>query len=50
MSPADLQNHVNAIIIVAGAIGTSIVGGYQVIVRAGGLRQIWRDFIGEKKP
>ena len=50
MTPTDLQNHVNALLLVAGALGSAAVHGYQLVVKAGGLRQIWRDFLGEKKP
>lgn len=32
------------------SIGAAAVAAFHVIHRAGGLRGIWRDLLGEKKP
>lgn len=31
-------------------IGSAAVGAYHVISRAGGLRGIWRELLGQKEP
>lgn len=43
-----LQDQVNAAILIVGAVGSALVGAYQLIVKGGGVRGIWRRFLNGK--
>lgn len=51
MMPSALQDQVNTLLVVGAALGSVGVHAYQIVVKAGGLRGIWRQFLnGTDKP
>lgn len=50
MTPSALQDQINTLLVVGAALGSAGVHAYQIVVKAGGLRAIWREFLGDKKP
>lgn len=51
MPTSDFQSDINTLLVVAAALGSAAVHAYQIVVKGGGLRGIWRRFIhGEEKP
>lgn len=40
-----LQDQVNTALVIAAALGSALVHAYQIVVKGGGLRGIWRRLL-----